>query len=59
MTADGNDPVFTFDAIAFGKKEEKRKKRERLSPWHDAIRSRERERERGAEKDIMARTKSY
>lgn len=58
MTADGNDPVFTFDAIAFGKKEEKRKKRERLSPWHDAIRSREKERER-AEKDIMARTKSY
>lgn len=36
---------FEFDAIAFGKKKEKKGRKERekeLSPWHDAIRSRER-----------------
>lgn len=51
---------FEFDAIAFGKKEKKKeeKREKELSPWHDAIRSRERERER-VEKDIMGRTKSY
>ena len=35
---------FEFDAIAFGKKKKKKeeKREKELSPWHDAIRSKER-----------------